>query len=233
MLAEIQLLCRLSFTKRNLAQAKGFNEAAIASAQQSGDKALLGATIGHLAHFYQRFEQAPEKASRCLEEAQTDINKGALAGWFFLLSASIAAMRGDEKTCEGHLFAAWEGAHQTEHPDPYFTDFNVTSVKVFAGNCLLTVGKHREAVEWLSGASREELSPNRHASTYYDLARAHAASNQLEEAQQYAIKSIERAVATDNLYIIPRCLHLASAIQQKDPGNPHASTIVEYALSVF
>jgi hypothetical protein len=40
------------------------------------------------------------------------------------------------------------------------------------------------------------------------------------------------AVATDNLYIIPRFISLASAIQQKYPGNAQASVIGDYALSI-
>jgi hypothetical protein len=46
-------LARLNITrKQELARAKTWNESAVASAQQSGDSVLLGATIGHLAHLY-------------------------------------------------------------------------------------------------------------------------------------------------------------------------------------
>lgn len=233
-LAETQILCRLVFTKRDMVKAKAFNEAAIASAQNSGDRALLGAAIGHLAHFYLRLEKAPGKASQRLEEAQAYIQgQSILVGWFALLHASIAAHQGKQQACEKHTLTALDVAYQVTHTDAYFTDFGTTSVNVFAGNSLLTVGESHKAYQWLTQAKIEDLSPNRHASAYYDIARAYAVSDQLEAAQAYAFKSIDRAIATDNFYIIPRFARLAETIQRKYPGDPHASTIVEYALNAL
>lgn len=61
-----------------------------------------------------------------------------------------------------------------------------------------------------------------------DLAKA-----KMFAAQEYALKSIDCALATNNLYIIPRFVPLAHTIQQKYPSDSHASTIIEYALSVL
>jgi tetratricopeptide (TPR) repeat protein len=234
LLAQTQLLCRFNLPKRDMVKAKTFNEMAIASARNSGDTALVGAAIGHLAHFYLRIEKAPEKASQLLDEAQPHIQQQrALIGWFALLYASLAATSGNRAKCEKHICTALEMAHDIRDIiDPYFTDFSVVSVNVFAGNSLLTVEQPQKAQEWLMKASLNDLSPNRHASAYYDIARAYVASNQLEAAQEYALKSMDCAVATNNLYIIPRFVSLANVIQQKYPNNACASLIGDYALSI-
>lgn len=234
LLAQTQLLCQMRLSKQHSATAKTFSEAAVASARNSGDRALVGAAIGHLAHFYLRIEKAPAKALQLFEEAQTYVRgQRALSGWFALVLASLMATGGDGGHCEKQIHTALEAAHDTQDVvDPYFTDFSLTSVYVFAGNSWLTVGQPQKAYEWLMKANVEDLSPNRHASTYYDIARAYTASHQLEAAQAYALKSMDCAVATNNLYIIPRFITLANAIQQQYPDDVHASVIGDYARSI-
>ena len=47
--------------------------------------------------------------------------------------------------------------------------------------------------------------------------------------QAYAFQSIEKALATNRLYIVPRFLTLAQQIQHKDPHESHAAAVAEYA----
>jgi hypothetical protein len=75
----------------------------------------------------------------------------------------------------------------------------------------------------------EELAVNRQASALYDISRAYFAAGQREEAQVYALRSIDMAVATKRLYIIPRFITLAQNILLADPKESHASAILEYA----
>ena len=238
-LAQTQLIGRLSlhaFAKQGLAKAKMFNEAAIISARKSGDTALIGAAIGHLANFHLRGgEKDPIQASQLLKQAQEYAKEQkALLGWFALLNAAIASIEGNQQECEQLLLSSLETAYQTQEIiDPYFTDFGVVSVQVFAGNSLLTVGEPRKASQWLTEAALADLSYNRHASVYYDLSRVYAASNELEEAQKYALKAMDCALETDNLYIVPRFFALAHMIQQKYSGNAQASAIAAYAMSVL
>jgi transcriptional regulator with XRE-family HTH domain len=231
-LAQTQLLARLyPFPKQDLPKAKFLNELAITSARNSGDTVLMGAAIGHLAHFYLRVDQNPDKASQLLDQAQEYIRESdALFGWFSILRASIASLKKDRKQSEKFIFAAMETAQTQSSTDLYFTDFSVTSVHFFAGNCWLTVGAPKEAYELLTTGNFRELAPNRHPSAYYDIARAYVASDQLEAAQTYALKSIDCAFSTSNLYIIPRFISLARTIQQKYPDSTYATTISEYAL---
>jgi hypothetical protein len=98
----------------------------------------------------------------------------------------------------------------------------------FAGNCLLAIGEPKEAYKWLTGMQLQALSENRQASALYDLSRVYARTGELEAMQTYAFQSIDKALATNRLYIIPRFLKLAQEIQAKDRSNPHATALREY-----
>jgi hypothetical protein len=70
---------------------------------------------------------------------------------------------------------------------------------------------------------------NRHATTFADIARAYAAAGELDAAQVYALQAIDSAVATGHLYVVPDLLALANELRLRDPREPHAAAIVEYA----
>ena len=74
-----------------------------------------------------------------------------------------------------------------------------------------------------------QLSENRHASAFQDIACAYAGVNELEAMQASTFQSIDKALATDRLYIIPRFITLAQKIQEKDHHESHAAAIAEYA----
>ena len=93
----------------------------------------------------------------------------------------------------------------------------------------LAIEAPTEAYKLLTTMDLQALSENRHASAFYDLSRAYAAAGELEAMQAYAFQSIEKALATNRLYIIPRFLTLAQQIQRKDPQESHAAAIAEYA----
>ncbi len=116
-----------------------------------------------------------------------------------------------------------------EYSDLYYTDFNVVGINAFAGNCLLKVGKPSLALERLTSINLDALAGNRHASACYDIACAYAQTGELEATQAYAFRSIDKALATDRLYIIPRLITLAQGMQGRDPHESHAAAILEYA----
>jgi transcriptional regulator with XRE-family HTH domain len=232
--AQSQLLARQSATrKRELGRARTWNESAIASAQYSGDACLMGAALGHLGHLHLTWQQNPSVARQLIDQARAYTREHPIRGWFSIVTAAIAATEGNANECKTSIAQALEIVHglpkMAETDDPYYTDFNTVGVKAFAGNCLLKVGEPGKALEQLESIDANALSSNRHASTLYDIACANAAVGDLEATQKYAFRSLDKALDTDRLYIIPRCITLAQKIQERDPHNAHASAIVEYA----
>ncbi len=231
--AQSQLLARHSITnKRELGRARTWNEAAIASAHYSGDALLLAAALGHLAHLSLTWLHDPIAARQLIGQAQEQSRGHAVRGWFAMVTAAIAAMEGNRDECEASIAKATEivqGMPATgEYADLYYTDFNIVGVDAFAGNCLLKVGESMKALERLTSLNLELLADNRHASACYDIASAYAAVGELEATQAYAFRSIDKALATDRLYIVPRLITLAQGIQGRDPHEPHAAAILDY-----
>jgi len=216
-LAQTQLVARLNWhgtKKLELAQVKALNETAIVSAQNSGDRILVGAALGHLGHLYLREEQDTRSAYQLLDSAREHVHKDhILHGWFDIVTAAIAAKEGNQQYSEAAIADAMNVAHRlpqtVEYSDPYFTDFSMISVTTFAGNCWLSVEEPKKAYTLLTTMKLEELAINRQASALYDISRAYLAAEQREEAQAYAFRSIDMALATKCLYIIPRFITLA------------------------
>jgi hypothetical protein len=234
---QTQMVARLnwhSMKKTELAHVKALNEAAIVSAQNSGDRTLVGAALGHLAHLYLREEQDTRNAYQLLDRAREHVQKHhALSGWFDIVAAAIAAKEGNQQYCEAAIDEAVGASHhmpQTlEYTDPYFTDFSMISVTAFAGNCWLSIEEPKKAYGLLTTMKMEELAVNRQASALYDISRAYFAAGQREEAQVYALRSIDMALTTKRLYIIPRFITLAQNILLTDHKESHAAAILEYA----
>jgi hypothetical protein len=131
---------------------------------------------------------------------------------------------------------AREVAHQTDGAsaeDPFYTDFNVVSVQAFAGNSLLTVGAVREAHEVLTSINLGDVAYTRHASTYYDIARAYVADGELEAAKAYALQAIDSAVDTNQLYMVPRVISWAREMHSGVSDHQHAREVMEYAYSAL
>ena len=233
LLAQAQILARLNITKKHeLGRAKTYNEAAIASAQQSGDTILLGATIGHLAHLYWMEENDVIMAYQLIGRAQELAHDhSALCGWLTILTAATAAKAEDARQCTDAIARATDIAASLapKDADAFFTDFSMVGVDAFAGNCLLSIGEPTEAYKRLTTMDLNALSENRHASALYDLSRAYASAGELEAMQAYAFQSIDKALATNRLYIVPRFITLAQGIQKKDRHESHAAAIAEYA----
>jgi len=234
-LAQSQILIRLSITKeREMARARTWNESAIASAQYADDALLVAAAVGHLAHLHLMWQHDTAAASQLLDQAR-DFGRDhpALVGWFSIVSAAIAAKEGKIQQSEDFIMQARNiaqaVAHTPGYADAFFTDFNTAGVTAFASNCLLKSGEPTKALRLLSTMNLEELADNRQASTLYDMSCAYAALSELEPARAYALRSIDKAVATDRLYIIPRFIALTGSIQKKDRHEPHTAAIAEYA----
>lgn len=234
LLAQSQLLARHSITnKAELGRARTYNEAAISSAQYSGDTLLFGAVLGHLGHLYLTWLNDTNGARQLLEQAQGHLKVHPVSGWISMVTASVAAKEGKKGECESAINRALENAYSlsqtSDLADLYYTDFNVVGTNAFAGNCLLKVGAPRQALERFQAIDLETLSKNRHASAYHDIACSYVAMGELEAAQPYAFQSIDCALATDRTYIIPRFIKLARQIQGQDPHEAHAASILEYA----
>lgn len=237
--AQTQLLARLGCQpspakKQELAQGKTYNELAIAYAQHSGDTALKGGTIGHLAQFYLRQEPDLAKATQYVNEAQ-QFTRGnhALTGWLSLLQASIDAKIGHGQQCENHLVCAMDLAHalpqSPESRDVYYTDFNLISAQIFGINCWLTMGNAKNAYACFTETNLTDLSENRQASAFYDVSRIYATLGDFNLTQTYAFQAIDKAVEAHQLYVISRCRRLAATILEKDRRESHATAILEYA----
>lgn len=234
-LAQSQILIRLSITKeREMARARTWNEAAISSAQYADDALLVAAAIGHLAHLYLMWQHDTAAANQLLDLAR-DFGRDhpVLSGWFSIVGAAIAAKEAKIQQSEDFITQAKDIAQavaQTPgYADAFFTDFSTAGVTAFASNCLLKGGESTKALSLLSPMNLDELADNRQASALYDMSCAYAALGELEPAQAYALRSIDKAVTTDRLYIIPRFIALAGDIQKKDRHEPHAAAIAEYA----
>lgn len=234
-LAQTQIVAGFDPTKKmGRGRAKTCLEAAIASAQNSGDALLTGAALGHLAHFALREEKNIIKASQLLGRAQ-EMCKGPhpLNGWFALIMASIAAKTGYQQQCEAYLTDAMAIAHDLPHlpdySDIYFTDFSLISVQVFTVNCWLTLGNASKAYTHLAMINLEDLADNRRASAFSDASKACMMMGEFEIAQRLAFQAIDKALATHQQYVIPRCMALAQTIQKKEPENHYASAITDYA----
>ena len=234
-LAQSQVLIRLSITKEHeMARARTWNESAIASAQYADDALLVAAAIGHLAHLHLMWQHDTAAAGQLLDQARNyGHDHPALAGWFSIVSAAIAAKAGKIQQSEDFIAQATEIAQSVKnlpgYADAFFTDFNIAGMNNFAGNCLLKSGEPTKALALLSSINLEDLADNRRASALYDMSASYAALGELEPAQAYALRSIDKALATDRLYIVPRFISLASQIQKKDRHEPHAAAIAEYA----
>ena len=241
--AQTQLLARLGCQpspakRQELALGKTYNELAIAYAQNSGDTALKGGTIGHLAQFYLRQEPDLAKATQYVNEAQQFAQgNNALTGWLSLLQASIEAKTGHAGQCESNLVYAIDKARglpqSPEHSDVYYTDFNLISAQVFCINCWLTIGNAKKAQACFTETNLADLSENRQASAFYDVSRLYAALGDFDLTQTYAFQAIDKAIETHQLYVISRCRELATTILKREKHEPHASAIAEYAQITF
>src|SRR5205085_7115459 len=138
----------LNVTKKHeLARAKTWNEAAVASAQQSGDTVLFGATIGHLAHLYLMEENDVLTAQQLLDRAKELVpNRSALYGWLTIVAAATAAKAREARPCKISIAEATEIAAglTPKDADAFFTDFSPVGVDAFAGNCYLSIGEPTE-----------------------------------------------------------------------------------------
>jgi tetratricopeptide (TPR) repeat protein len=225
------------FGQRLLAQGKTSNELAIAYAQLSGDTALKGGTIGHLAHFYLRQEPDLAQATHYLNEALPFAQgNNALTGWLSLLQASIDAKAGQARQCEKDLAYAMDRARalpqSPEYSDIYYTDFSLVSAQAFCVNCWLTIGNPTKAQACFTELNLADLSENRQASTLYDVSRLYAALGDFNLVQTYALRAIDKAVKTHQLYVIARCRKLATTILEREGYEPHATAILEYAQMI-
>ena len=234
-LAQTQTLAGFQpIKKTEQGRAKTFFEAAVASAQISGDALLIGASLGHLAHFSLREERNLIKAEQLLRQAQefVPINH-PLNGWFVLVMASLAEKEGHKQECEAYLTDAITNVHHlpqtSDTADLYFTDFSLTSAYIFAVNCWLVLENAEKAYRYLSEMNLEDLADNRRASAYCDASRACAMMGEFELAQQFAFQAIDKASSTRQLYVLPRCLMVAQTLQQKAPDKPYAVAITDYA----
>ena len=234
-LAQTQLVGGFQPTKKwQRGQTKTFLESAVASAHNSGDALLFGATLGHLAQYSFREEQNIGKAMLLLSQAQTYVpTSHPLFGWLTLLLASLAAKTGNEQQCEAALHDALTIAHNLpatpSFDDLYCTDFSLISAQVFTIHSWLTLGDARKAHAQLALTNVEALADNRRASAYCDASKTYALMGAGEVAQQFAFQAIDKAMTTQQWYVIPRCLTVAQTLQQQKPESPYAAAITEYA----
>ena len=94
-LAQTQTVASFNPVKRaERGRAKTFLEAALASAQNSGDPHLVGASLGHLAHFSLREEQNPTKAVQLLYQAQKYVSAVHPSQWLVFTCHGLYCSKG-------------------------------------------------------------------------------------------------------------------------------------------
>lgn len=227
-LAQTQLISFAIPTNTD-AQMKTYIELAISSARQCGDTHLQAGAIGHLAHFYWRKEHLPQKMLATLDQAgPLAKDNRALQGWFSLISAAAAAEIGNMRNCEAGLDQAMSIVVDIPDHDAYYTDFSMSSALACAIHCWLTAGDAQKAHDFLVRMHMSDLSDNRRASAFCDASKIYATLGDMDQAEQYAMQVVDKAVETRQLQVLPRLSKLASAIQATKPGNAQGRAIQEY-----
>jgi DNA-binding SARP family transcriptional activator len=217
---------------------KTFLEVAYTSAQQSGDSLLVGSVLGHLAQFSLREEHNLTKALQLLDRARECAPRShPLQGWFALILSSLAAKTGQEEVCRASLDEAMTRAsslgERPEADDLYFTDFAVISASVFSVNGWLTLGKTNEASVALTTIDFNALSDNRRASALHDASKVHALLGDVDRAQKYAFQAIDKALSTQQLYVLSRCISFAQSTHQSNIHSAYATAVLDYAHSAL
>jgi transcriptional regulator with XRE-family HTH domain len=170
-------------------------------AEAAGSPLAVAASMFRMAHVFLalgQIEQAQHVASSTAQALEPQITADAgpealsLYGAFHLVLAVAAARDNERKLAHHYLDTAAKVADQLgEDRDDYGTEFGPTNVAIHAVSVAVELGDAGQAIELAQQADPGNLSPERQARYYLDLAQAHAMRRQIGEAL-HALQEAER-----------------------------------------
>jgi transcriptional regulator with XRE-family HTH domain len=183
----------------------------------------VAASMFRMAHVFLalgQIEQAQHVATTTAQALEPQITASSepaalsLYGAFHLVLAVAAARDNERKPAHQYLDTAARIAGQLgEDRDDYGTEFGPTNVAIHAVSIAVELGDAGQAIELAQHVDPGNLSPERQARYYLDLAQAHAMRRQigealraLQEAERIApeetrVHSVGRAVTRDLLQL--------------------------------
>ena len=192
-------------------------------AEVAGSPLAVAASMFRMAHVFLalgQFEQAQHVATNTAQSLEPKItgNPGpetlSLYGAFHLVLAVAAACDNERSLAHQHLDTAATIADQLgEDRDDYGTEFGPTNVAIHAVSIAVELGDAGQAIELAQQVDPSNLSPERQAGYYLDLAQAHTIRRQIGEAlhslqeaeriapQETRVHYVGRAVTRDLLQL--------------------------------
>ena len=170
-------------------------------AEQAGSPLAVAASMFRMAHVFLALGQIDQahhvatSTAQALEPKVTpDAEPGVLSlyGALHLVLAVAAALDNKRAEAHQHLDTARKIAGQLgEDRDDFGTEFGPTNVAIHAVNIAVELGDAGQGIELGQQVTPENLSPERQARYWLDLAKAHAMRRQIGEAL-HALQEAER-----------------------------------------
>jgi transcriptional regulator with XRE-family HTH domain len=170
-------------------------------AEAAGAPLAVAASMFRMAHVFLalgQFEQAQHVATNTAQALEPKITGKpgpealSLYGAFHLVLAVAVARDNQRSLAHQHLGTAAQVAEQLgEDRDDYGTEFGPTNVAIHAVSIAVELGDAGQAIELAQQVDPSNLSPERQARYYLDLAQAHTMRRQIGEAL-HALQEAER-----------------------------------------
>jgi tetratricopeptide (TPR) repeat protein len=170
-------------------------------AEAAGSPLAVAASMFRMAHVFLalgQFEQAQHVATNTAQALEPKITGSpgpetrSLYGAFHLVLAVAAARDNQRSLAHQHLDTAATIAGQLgEDRDDFGTEFGPTNVAIHADSIAVELGDAGQAIELAQHVDPSNLSPERQARYYLDLAQAHTMRRQIGEAL-HALQEAER-----------------------------------------
>ena len=189
------------FPRSTSGKRKGSADRAGFCAERAGSPLAVAASMFRMAHVFLalgQIDQAHHVATSTAQALEPKVTPDAEPEVLSLYGAlhqvlAVAAAR-DNKRGEAHqhLETARNIAGQLgEDRDDYGTEFGLTNVAIHAVNIAVELGDAGQAIELGQHVTPANLSPERQARYWLDLAQAHAMRRQIGEAL-HALQEAER-----------------------------------------
>jgi len=171
------------------------------TAEAAGSPLAVAASMFRMAHVFLalgQFEQAQHVATSTAQALEPKITGKpgpetlSLYGAFHLVLAVAAARDNQRGLAHQHLDTATTIAERLgEDRDDFGTEFGPTNVAIHAVSIAVELGDAGQAIELAQHVDPSNLSPERQARYYLDLAQAHTMRRQIGEAL-HALQEAER-----------------------------------------
>ena len=199
-----------AFPQVNQRKQEGPADRAGFCAERAGLPLAVAASMFRMAHVFLalgQIDQAHHVATSIAQALEPKVTPNAepevlsLYGAFHLVLAVAAARDNKRGEAHQHLETARKIAGQLgEDRDDYGTEFGPTNVAIHAVNIAVELGDAGQAIELGQHVTPANLSPERQAPYWLDLAQAHAIRRQIGEAL-HALQEAERLAGTLKLQL--------------------------------